>query len=73
MMDGDYGITVTCPWCGRGETLADKPAAVNLSCRCYECGHFYHIDLEHKRGIRAKPPGPCPKARSPNRRAQYNN
>ena len=64
-MEGDYGITVVCPWCGLGETLADKPAAVNISCRCHECGRVYNIDLENRRATRVQPKTK-PKARAPN-------
>ena len=60
-----YTITIACPWCRRGETLVDKTAAVNISCRCHECGRFYNIDLEHQRAERA---APKPKAREPCRK-----
>ena len=63
-MNGDYDIIVNCPWCGLGETLADKPAAVNISCRCHECGRVYNIDLEHRRATRVQPKAK-PKARAP--------
>ena len=57
-----YEIIFTCPWCGRGETLADKPAAANISCRCHDCGRFYNIDLKNQRVAKAAPKS---KARAP--------
>lgn len=52
---GIYNINIPCPWCGRGETLADKPATVRISCRCHECGRFYNINLENQRAEKAAP------------------
>ena len=52
---GAYSINIPCPWCERGATLADKPAKVNISCRCHECGRFYNIDLENQRAFKTAP------------------
>ena len=68
MKNTAYNISVPCPWCGLGETLADKPAEVNISCCCHICGRFYNVDLENKRAEKA---APLPKARSPCRRKKY--
>ena len=65
MRDAAYSIAIRCPWCGKGETLVDKPAIVNISCRCHECGRFYNIDLQNQR---AEKVAPIPKARAPARR-----
>jgi len=59
-----FSISIPCPWCKRGETLVDTTATVHISCRCYECGRFYNIDLLNKRAEKATP---IPKARSPAR------
>ena len=55
MIDLHFPITVSCPWCKRGETLADKPAEINVSCQCNRCGNYYHIDFNTLRAIRAGP------------------
>ncbi|AHM55817.1 hypothetical protein EAL2_c05150 [Peptoclostridium acidaminophilum DSM 3953] len=34
-----------CPWCEKGETLADKPADIKISCQCPRCGRIYHVDF----------------------------
>ena len=65
-----FPISVSCPWCERGETLADNPATVYISCRCYECGKFYDIDLKNKRALKA---APKPKARPPTKRKTNKN
>ena len=62
MGNTQFPIAVLCPWCEKGETLADKPADINLSCRCHACGKFYKIDLKNRRAEKAMS---APKARSP--------
>jgi len=39
-------LTVKCPWCTKGETLADKPADIRISTRCNVCKQFYRIDFK---------------------------
>ena len=63
-----FPIIVYCPWCGRGETLADKTADINVSCQCPRCGKYYLIDFKTGHAIRAGP-NICRKAKIPNRRA----
>ena len=60
-----FPITVSCPWCERGETLANKPADINISCQCHRCGNCYHIDFNTGRAVKAKP---TPKAKSTGRK-----
>ena len=67
MADITYDVSIPCPWCGLGETLADKSADVNISCRCHECGRIYLIDMKNLRAKRI-PIKLQPKARSPCRR-----
>lgn len=40
-----FPIVVRCPWCEKGETLADKPADINISCQCPRCGRIYLVDF----------------------------
>jgi hypothetical protein len=60
-----FPISVSCPWCKKGETLADKPADINVSCQCHHCGNFYNIDFKTGRAIRA---GPKRKVKQPSRK-----
>lgn len=39
----DYHLV--CPWCGKGETLADGVALVTISVTCGKCGRFYTANL----------------------------
>ena len=38
-------FAVLCPWCRKGETLADASADIRVSCSCRICGKFYRIDF----------------------------
>lgn len=49
-----YPISIFCPWCEKGETLADKPADINVSIQCPKCGNFYQIDFKKQRAVKAK-------------------
>ena len=49
-----YTISVSCPWCGRGETLADKNADINVSCRCHQCGNPYQVNFQTMRVTKGK-------------------
>lgn len=64
-----FPISVPCPWCGRGETLADKAAEIHISCQCNRCGNYYHVDFNSLRAARA---GPRPKTTT-GRRLSRNN
>lgn len=35
-----------CPWCKKGETLADGKAKVTISVQCPKCGRFFLGDLD---------------------------
>lgn len=54
MQKKQFPIEVTCPWCGTGKTFADKPADIEVSCRCHECGKIYHINFNSLRAVKAK-------------------
>jgi len=47
-------LTIPCPWCGIGETLADQPADIRISCQCNVCKRFYRIDFQTLRAIKTK-------------------
>ncbi len=44
-----------CPWCGKGETLADGRAKVTISVQCKKCGNTYLADLDKLITEKAKP------------------
>jgi uncharacterized Zn finger protein len=54
MCDTQFPIAISCPWCDKGETLADKTADIKISCQCPKCGNFYQIDLKNQRSLKAK-------------------
>ena len=45
---------ITCPWCEKGKTKADRPADVNVSCQCTVCGNFYRGNLKTLRTVKAR-------------------
>ena len=49
-----YPIAISCPWCKKGETLADKPADINVSIRCPKCMNFNLIDFSKQRAFKAR-------------------
>jgi hypothetical protein len=55
MPNAQLELAVLCPWCGQGETLADKQADIRISCQCNICRRFYRIDFQTLRAIKAKP------------------
>ena len=44
-----------CPWCGKGETLADGRAKVTISVQCKKCGNTYFADLDTLMTEKGKP------------------
>lgn len=48
-------IAAPCPWCGRGETLADTTADIRVSCHCSVCGKYYRVDFNNMRVSKIKP------------------
>lgn len=55
MEDAEFSVSVRCPWCGKGVTLADRPAEINVSCQCCRCGNYYRINFKSLRALKAKP------------------
>lgn len=45
-MKKNFYIHLVCPYCHRGEALADGKAKVTLSLVCPKCGGYYTADLE---------------------------
>lgn len=45
-MQNNFHIHLICPYCHKGEALADGKAKVTLSIRCPKCGRFYTADLD---------------------------
>jgi len=52
MTEQQSEVTVPCPWCGQGKTLADCHADIRVSCPCNICGRFYKIDFRTMRVYR---------------------
>ena len=55
MTDTLLPISVLCPWCGQGETMADQTADIRVSCQCSICGRVYKIDFRTLRAAKARP------------------
>ena len=48
-------VHLKCPWCGKGETLADGRGKVTISVQCRKCGNTYLADLDLAVTERATP------------------
>ena len=55
MTEKQSEVTVLCPWCKKGETLADNTANIRISCRCPVCGNYYRIDCNTMRVGKIRP------------------
>ena len=49
-----YKYRIKCPWCGRGEVLADQRENVTVSLMCSICKHLYLADFQNMRSIKYK-------------------
>ena len=45
-MNNVFTRHMTCPWCNRGEALADRKAKVTISVQCPRCGRVFYGDLD---------------------------
>lgn len=45
-MENDFKRHLTCPWCKKGEVLADQKAKVTISVVCPKCDHVFTGDLD---------------------------
>jgi len=50
-----HDIYATCPWCGRGKTMADTRADIRISCHCSNCGKYYKVDFNTMRVDKINP------------------
>ena len=48
-------VHLGCPWCGKGETLADGRGKITISVQCRKCGFTYLADLDRAATERATP------------------
>ena len=46
VMNSRFNRHIICPWCGRGEVLADGKAKVTVSAQCPKCGRVFYGDLD---------------------------
>ena len=52
-MPGNFTREMKCPWCGKGKTLADGRAQINLSLVCPRCGRYFIGNLDNLRTERS--------------------
>ncbi len=45
-MQHTFNRHLICPWCKKGEALADGKAKVTISVMCPKCNHFFWADLD---------------------------
>lgn len=46
MLKRNFDRHLICPWCGKGEILADGKSKVTVSVMCPKCKNFYTGDLD---------------------------
>ena len=51
----DLKYHLKCPWCGKGETLADGRGKVTISVQCGKCSNTYLADLDTLKTMRTRP------------------
>ena len=54
-MNAPFKHHLTCPWCGKGEVLADGIGKLTISVQCPRCKNFYLGDLDALRTIKTQP------------------
>lgn len=54
-MNAPFKHHLTCPWCGKGEVLADGTGKLTISVQCPRCKNFYLGDLDTLRTIKTQP------------------
>lgn len=54
-MNAPFKHHLTCPWCGKGEVLADGFGKLTISVQCPRCKNFYLGDLDTLRTIKTQP------------------
>lgn len=53
-MQKQFNIHLVCPYCHKGEALADGKGKITLSLMCPKCGGFFTADLDTLKIERAK-------------------
>ena len=53
-MPYSFNRRLICPWCRRGEVLADGKAKVTVSVMCPKCNRFFWADLDTQKTEKAK-------------------
>lgn len=48
-----FYIHHVCPWCNKGEVLADGKGKITLSVQCPKCGRFFTADMDKLKTERA--------------------
>lgn len=51
----EFKIHLVCPWCRKGESLADGRAKVQISIQCSKCNNIFIADLDTSKTSKAKP------------------
>ena len=54
-MNAPFKHHLTCPWCGKGEVLADGIGKLTISVQCPRCKNFYLGDLDTLKTIKTQP------------------
>ena len=54
-MNAPFKHHLTCPWCGKGEVLADGIGKLTISVQCPRCKNFYLGDLDTLRTTKTRP------------------
>lgn len=54
-MNAPFKHHLTCPWCGKGEVLADGFGKLTISVQCPRCKNFYLGDLDTLRTTKTQP------------------
>lgn len=55
VMNRTFTQRLICPWCAKGEILADGKSAVTISAQCPRCKHIFWADLNSLKTERAQP------------------
>jgi hypothetical protein len=53
-MNRNFDRHLICPWCFKGEALADGKAKVTVSVQCPKCGRVYFGDLDTLKTVKGK-------------------
>lgn len=54
-MNHNFGIHLVCPWCKKGEVLADGSGKVTISVQCPRCRNYFLGDLDTMKTSKGQP------------------